>query len=98
MFDWVIYAIIVVAICVTGMVMMLASLVRETCNRLTKTNEQLMILISTRSGNEAGARALVASARLPRGNLSGVVKQESKKEVEKEKEKLGVSFTKGYGL
>jgi hypothetical protein len=95
MSDWIVYAIIAVSICVMSTFMVLVSLVRETCNRLTKTNEQLMILISTCSGDEAGARALVASARSPRGNLPGVVKQDSKKEVEKEEEKPGIKMTMG---
>jgi hypothetical protein len=96
MFDWVIYTIIVALICVTAMIMTFVSLIRETCNRLTKTNEQLMILISTQCGNDAGARALVASARMPQANFEGAVKQGKKGEKkQKEEEKPGVKMTMG---
>lgn len=98
MFDLIVMSVVTAFIGFICSIFVLVKIIQSLSERLTKTNEQLMILLSTYNGNEAGARALVASTRLPLKNIPGLIKQDEKKEAEKTEEKDGVSFTTGYGL
>lgn len=69
----------------------LAISLRETTKQIARMNEQLMIMVGTKDGNEAMGRALVASAKLPKKGLPGVAKKK-----EPEKPKKGLQMQVGY--
>jgi len=75
-------------------VYVLALAVRNLSSQVTSTNEKLLILLGTRDGNEAVGRALVASSRLPKRDIPGVVSRKET-EADKPKEKEGVRLTIG---
>lgn len=57
-------------------------------DRVSKTNEQLLVLIAHQTGGHDAASALITSAREPQRDLPGIsVKKETKKEKKKELKK-----------
>jgi hypothetical protein len=64
--EWVIVG--VLALSTIGLTILL----ERATYRLTKTNEKLMVMLSSRDGDVAGTRSLVAMSNPPQGKLPGV--------------------------
>ena len=73
-------------------VYILAVALKQATNQITRINEQLLIVIGTKDGNEAVGRALVASAKLPKKDVPGIV---DKKKDEPDDAKSGFKMTVG---
>jgi hypothetical protein len=85
MIDLIVMAVVTAFIGFICTIFVLAKIIRITCDRLAKTNEQLLILISAKDGGATPTmRALVASSKAPSTRLPGAVKNEKKSQKEKE--------------
>jgi len=68
-------------------VLVLAKTLRDTTKKITDTNEKLLVLLGTRDGGTDVGRALVASMREPKKEITGVATQKD--------EPKGLKFTVG---
>lgn len=67
-----------------GLIYFLSALLTKATNQITKTNNQLLILVASRDGKPETSggvvRALVASEKPPQGKLKGVAAKKGEKE------------------
>jgi len=92
MLKYVFLAVLLLVTIMGLIVFCLISALNNSTRQISRINEQLLIVLGTRDGNDATGRALVASAKQPKKDVPGIA---NKKPAGEEKPKEGLRITVG---